>query len=136
MVISMIHVPENLDIVLPLENELITASTITLQQILSNLLTNAIRYNDKEKGIIQIRFKQDEANFYFEVEDNGIGIAKQYYEQIFAANFTLKITDRYDKKGTGIGLSTVKELTRAVNGKIRIWSELKKFTIFYIAIPK
>jgi signal transduction histidine kinase len=136
LIISMIHVPDNFNIILPTENETLTISTITLQQVLINLLTNAIRYNDKQKGIILIRFRQDNENYYFEVEDNGIGIAEQYHEKIFGTNFTLKITDRYNKKGSGIGLSTVKELIRAVKGKISVQSIVGKYTIFYIMLPK
>jgi signal transduction histidine kinase len=136
LIIGMIHVPDNFNIILPTENETLTISTITLQQVLINLLTNAIRYNDKHKGIILIRFRQDNENYYFEVEDNGIGIAEQYYEKIFSTNFTLKITDRYNKKGSGIGLSTVKELIRAVKGKISVQSIVGQSTIFSITLPK
>jgi len=136
LVISMIHVPANIKIVLPVDNEVLTISAITLQQIMINLLTNAIRYNDKPQGVIQIRFRQDHHSYYFEVEDNGIGIAEQYHDKVFNVNFTLKKTDYYQKKGSGIGLSTVKELISAVKGQVTIRSVVKEFTVFTIRLPK
>jgi signal transduction histidine kinase len=135
-VMRLITVPANFDIRLPAVNRSITISVVALEQILSNLLTNAIRYNDKEHGRIQIRFDEDEEYYHFEVEDNGIGIAEAYHEKIFNNNFTLKIMDRFDMKGSGIGLSTVKELVKAVKGKIRVHSEVGKFTIFFVSLPK
>ncbi len=135
-VVSMISVPDNFEILLPDENYLLTIPTVAFEQIFINLLTNAIRYNDKEQGIIKIRFSHDEAYFYFEVEDNGIGIDKEYHEKIFNNNFTLKIRDRFDKKGSGIGLSTVRELVKALKGTISVQSIPGRRTIFYIAISK
>ncbi|HZY38538.1 MAG TPA: GAF domain-containing sensor histidine kinase [Mucilaginibacter sp.] len=135
-VLHLITVPANFDIRLPDENHAITLSVIALEQILSNLLSNAIRYNDKEQGLVQLRFSEDAQYYHFEVEDNGIGIAGEFHEKIFNNNFTLKISDRFNKKGSGIGLSTVKELVKAVKGKIRVESVIGKFTIFFISLPK
>jgi len=135
-VMRLITIPPNFDIHLPAERRSITVSVVALEQILSNLLTNAIRYNDKEHGRIQIRFDEDKEYYNFEVEDNGIGIAEAYHEKIFNNNFTLKIMDRFDMKGSGIGLSTVKELVKAVKGKIRVHSDVGKFTIFFVSLPK
>jgi len=134
-VISTINIPDNFSIILPIENETLNISTIALQQILINLLTNAIRYNDKDRGLIQIRFRQDARHYFFEVEDNGVGIAKEYHERIFSSNFTLHITDRENKKGTGIGLATVKELIRALKGTITVQSAIGKGTIFRFNLP-
>ncbi|WP_295676708.1 GAF domain-containing sensor histidine kinase [uncultured Mucilaginibacter sp.] len=135
-VISMINVPDNFTIQVPTENRQLNISSIAIDQIFINLLTNAIRYNDKEQGIINIRFSEDKDNYHFEIEDNGIGVAREYHEKIFNNNFTLKISDRYNKKGSGIGLSTVKELVKALNGTITLKSEPGKGTTFYISLNK
>ncbi len=135
-VIAMIAVPENVEIRLPEENHRLHISLVAFEQIFINLLTNAIRYNDKAHGIIQIRFSQDQDHYYFEVEDNGIGIAKEYHEKIFGNAFTLKITDRYHKKGTGIGLSTVKELIEVLGGSITVSSDPGRGTIFHFSVPQ
>jgi signal transduction histidine kinase len=136
VVVGMVDIPENFTVVLPPEKHTLYISSVAVQQIFINLLTNAIRYNDKAEGLLQIRFRDDEDHIYFEVEDNGIGIDEAYHEKIFNNSFTLKIADRYEKKGSGIGLSTVKELIKALNGTIAIKSSLGVGTTFYISLPK
>ncbi|HTK20944.1 MAG TPA: GAF domain-containing sensor histidine kinase [Mucilaginibacter sp.] len=135
-VISLIRVPDNFEILLPSENHLLNISKIALQQILINLLTNAIRYNDKDRGLIQIRCWENVGRYYFEVEDNGIGIARNYYKEVFGNNFTLNITDRENKKGNGIGLSTVKELIKVLKGIITVHSVMGRGTTFSFNLPK
>ena len=135
-IISLLTVPENVEIVLPEEKHFIRISIIAFEQILINLLSNAIRYNDKENALIQIRFEQDDEYYRLEIEDNGIGIAEQYHEKIFGNNFTLKITDRYNKKGSGIGLSTVKDLLNALNGNIYVKSTPGEGATFFVSIKK
>jgi signal transduction histidine kinase len=135
-VISLIGVPGNIEISLPDESCQVTLSIVAFEQIFINLLTNAIRYNTREKGIIIIRFSQDEDYYKFQVEDNGIGIAQQYHEKIFNNNFTLKITDRYKKQGSGIGLSTVRELVKALGGTIFVKSDTGKGATFFLTIKK
>jgi hypothetical protein len=135
-VTAMIEVPANMNILLPEQSLRLNSSYVALEQIFINLFTNAIRYNDKEQGTIKVRFTSDENFDYFEVEDNGIGIDKAYHDRIFSDNFTLRITDRYNKKGNGIGLSTVRELVNALNGTITLNSEPGIGTTFFIALKK
>jgi signal transduction histidine kinase len=135
-VIKFITVPANFSIKLPLQKHALTIPVIALEQIMSNLLTNAIRYNDKEQGQIDIRYSEDEEYYHFEVEDNGLGIAPEYHEKIFNNNFILNVKDRFEQKGNGIGLSTVKELVKAVKGKIRVHSVVGAHTTFTISMPK
>lgn len=135
-VISLLAVPENVGIILPNQNHKLYFSIIALEQILINLLSNAIRYTNKEKSYIKIRFEQDDDFYRLEVEDNGVGIPEQYHEKIFSNNFTLKITDRYNKKGSGIGLSTVKDLLNVLNGNIYVKSVPGEGATFFIAIKK
>ena len=135
-VISLLAVPENVAIILPNQSHKLYFSIIALEQILINLLSNAIRYTNKEKSYIKIRFEQDDDFYRLEVEDNGVGIAEQYHEKIFANNFTLKITDRYNKKGSGIGLSTVKDLLNVLNGNIYVKSVPGEGATFFIVIKK
>jgi signal transduction histidine kinase len=136
VVIDMVSIPENFEISMPDENHMIHVSSVAVQQIFINLLSNAIRYNDKEQGWLQIRFNETAQSYYFEVEDNGIGIEEAYHEKIFTNSFTLKITDRYEKKGSGIGLSTVKELIKALKGSIFVRSVPGLGTTFYISLSK
>jgi signal transduction histidine kinase len=133
---TLLRVPENVVINLPEENVSLYLSVIAFEQIMINLLSNAIRYNDKETAIINIRFSQDESFYRFEVEDNGIGIAEQYHEKIFGSNFTLNIADRFNKKGSGIGLSTVKDLIGMLDGTIYVNSVPGKGSTFFIGVRK
>jgi len=135
-VTGMLEIPDNMDIRLPEQSFRLNSSYIALEQIFINLFTNAIRYNNKAQGLIQVRFRSDENFDYFEVEDNGIGIAREYHDRIFSDNFTLRITDRYNKKGNGIGLSTVWELIKALGGTITLTSEPGLGTTFFIALKK
>ena len=135
-VVSMINTPDNLEIILPDTNPKLTLSTVAFEQIFINLISNAIRYNDKNQTIIAIRFAEDDKYYKFEVEDNGIGIAEAYHEKIFSNSFTLKITDRYNKKGTGIGLATVKDLITALKGNIYVKSTQGIGTTFFVSIKK
>jgi signal transduction histidine kinase len=135
-VMTLVNIPANFRVHIPEETHELQMSTVAFEQIFINLLSNAIRYNDKENGHIQIRFADDGEFYRFEVEDNGIGIAEQYHEKIFGNNFTLKITDRYNNKGTGIGLSTVKELIKTLQGTIYVKSEPGVGTTFFFQIKK
>jgi len=133
---TLLPVPENVVINLPEENNNLYLSVIAFEQIMINLLSNAIRYNDKEISVITIRFEQDNNFYRFEVEDNGIGIDEQHHKKIFENNFTLKIADRYNKKGSGIGLSTVKDLVTALDGTIYVNSKPGQGSTFFIEIKK
>ncbi len=135
-ILAMLTVPENISVELPEIKTELNLSLIAFEQIFINLLSNAIRYNNKEQGIVKVRFAEDEEFYRFEVTDNGIGIAEQYHEKIFSNNFTLKITDRYNKKGSGIGLSTVKDLINALNGNIYVKSVLDEGTTFFLSLKK
>jgi len=136
VIIGMIVVPVNFMVQLPDEDSLLHISTVAFEQIIINLLTNAIRYNDKEQGIIQIRFRQDNDFYYFEVQDNGRGIDEKYHHKIFDDNFTLNISDRDNKKGSGIGLSTIKKLIKALNGTISVQSVSVEGATFLFSIHK
>jgi signal transduction histidine kinase len=133
---SLLIIPENIEINLPPENNELYGSAIAMEQMLINLLSNAIRYNDKDKGIINIKFKEEPEDYVLEVEDNGIGISQEYFEKIFENNFSLKVTDRYNETGSGIGLSTVKDLVSLLNGTIRVTSVVGNGTTFYLRLKK
>ena len=135
-VITMVNVPGSFNVNIPEKPRQICISQVAFEQIFINLLSNAIRYNNKEHGSVTIRFSEDERYYYLEVEDNGMGIAEQYHTKIFENNFTLKITDRYKKEGTGIGLSTVKQLLNVLNGSIYVKSAPEQGATFYVTINK
>ena len=106
-----------------------------LQQVFQNLITNAIKYNDKEKGIINISCQSDNGFHYFNITDNGCGIDKQDLEKIFKKRQTLHKTDRYGNLGTGVGLSAIKNIIENTGGKISVTSKKNAGSVFEVCIP-
>ena len=101
-----------------------------MQQLFENLLNNAIKYNDKEKGEIHVNFTDKETHWQFEVADNGMGISKKYFEKIFQIFQALTNAD----DATGIGLSIVKKIVGLYGGEVWVTSELGKGSKFYFTL--
>ncbi|MFY0630878.1 MAG: HAMP domain-containing histidine kinase [Flavobacteriaceae bacterium] len=101
-----------------------------IKQLFQNLIHNSIRYNDKEKCMIDIQFKKENNEFLFEFKDNGVGIEEKYFDQIFKV--FQKLSDRPDS--TGIGLAIVKKIVKNYNGKIWVESEVGKSTTFLFTL--
>jgi len=107
-----------------------------MKKILYNLLSNAFKFSDPDKGQVWIRLSTKDDWVELEVEDNGIGIPHDQLERIFN-RFTQvegSVTRRYE--GTGIGLALVKEIVTAHRGKIAVESDLGRCTTFTIALPR
>ncbi len=106
---------------------------IMLQQILQNLINNAIKYNDKDQAVITIRARESALNeLCIEVEDNGPGIPEKYRERVFLLFQTLSNSDRFGQKGTGIGLNTVKTLCERLNGRVELHSATGEGSLFRV----
>jgi len=133
---SLLNVPDGVRIVLPAAKNQLHYSLIAVEQLLINLLSNAIRYNDKPEALIHIRFEENETFYQLEVEDNGRGIPEAYFEKIFANNFTLKTKDRFNSLGSGIGLATVKDLLYLLGSDISVSSVIGEGTIFTVRLKK
>ncbi|MFH0774574.1 MAG: ATP-binding protein [bacterium] len=110
---------------------------IKLLEVFYNLISNAIKYNDKEKPIIEIDcpIPQPKDEVIIWVKDNGIGIDNRYYDEIFKIFKRLHTQQEYGG-GTGAGLAIVKRIIEEHNGRIWVESELSKGSKFYISIPK
>lgn len=135
-VIELIDVPASVTINLPRNEHEIVCSPVALEQIFLNLLTNAVRYNDKENGIVNVLFKEDGGTYHFKVTDNGMGIAEKNLQRIFDKDVTLNTLDRFNKKGNGIGLYTVKLLVEKLEGKIHAESRIGDGAVFVFSIKK
>ena len=132
---TLLYLPEGFTINFSSDSPEIQQSSIALEQILLNLLSNAIRYNDKTNGEIIVHFFKEQDFDVMRVADNGIGIAQEHHERIFTANFTLQQADRFDKKGSGIGLSTIKDLIAILKGNILLESVVGQGSVFTIKFP-
>jgi signal transduction histidine kinase len=121
---------------LNIKNEMpvIFTEKMKLQQVFSNLITNAIKHNDKEVPTIDIYCKEDGDNYIFEVVDNGPGIEQQFHDKIFVIFQTLQARDTFES--TGVGLAIVKKIVDEVGGKIWVESQLNIETRFIFQWPK
>jgi len=106
---------------------------ITLMQILQNLISNGIKYNDKTDVKITIGWKEVIDGLEFYVRDNGPGISPEFHEKIFVIFQTLQSRDEFES--TGVGLAIVKKIMDEKGGKIRIESTMNEGTTFYFTWP-
>nr|WP_294938813.1 HAMP domain-containing sensor histidine kinase [uncultured Flavobacterium sp.] len=107
-----------------------------LEQILLNLISNGIKYNDKKPVCIEINCEESENHFSLSVRDNGNGIETDKLDTIFSFFTTLNKKDRFGNYGTGIGLATVKKITEHLNGKITVHSIPNQGSEFIITFEK
>ena len=105
-------------------------------QILVNLITNSIKYSDKEKTIITIDFKILNNHYLFSVKDNGKGIPAAKIDSIFNLFTTLGQKDKNGNMGTGIGLASVKKLVENQGGDIAVTSTEGVGSTFSFSIEK
>lgn len=122
-VADLVNVKENIDFSFPLHAEPVYINKTALEQIFINLISNAIKYNDKPNISISVVFDQCDNYYRFRVKDNGRGIAVEDQSQIFNLFTYLPNKDRYNAQGMGIGLATVKKLVEALEGEISLTSE-------------
>jgi light-regulated signal transduction histidine kinase (bacteriophytochrome) len=102
------------------------------QQLFLNLISNALKFGNKENNTIEIDVIEMEKFYQFSINDNGIGIDKKFHDKIFKIFHFLNKSE----KSTGIGLSIVKKIVNLYDGDIWIESELGKGTTFYFTIKK
>jgi signal transduction histidine kinase len=114
----------------------IVINKIALAQIFINLITNSIKYNDKENIVIKIGFSENDEFYNFYITDNGPGISLDSQARIFNLFDVEALKDRFGNRGNGIGLATVKKLIEGQYGSINVESELKKSTTFKFSIAK
>lgn len=135
-IISLLTIPDSIRIELPAGKHQVYFSIVAFEQILINLLSNAIRYNDKMEGLIRLRFAETAEFYELAVEDNGRGIPEAYLEKIFTNNFTLKVADRFNNQGSGIGLATVKDMLYLLDGSISVQSAVGQGSAFLVRLKK
>ncbi len=104
-----------------------------IQKVLSNLISNAIKYT--VKGHITIKLVEEKDTILMIVSDTGIGISKVEQEKIFNRHRRSSLLDE-DKESFGIGLHFCKSLINLMNGEISVESELNKGSTFTIILPK
>lgn len=106
---------------------------VALQQVFQNLLTNAIKYNDKDKGHAAVQCRPNGNMYDFIITDNGPGIDADFHDRIFGIFQTLETKDKVES--TGIGLTIVKKIVEHYGGTITLESEPGKGAAFCFSWP-
>lgn len=106
-----------------------------LYEIICNLCDNAIKYNTSG-GHVNISVLEADNEILLTVQDDGIGIAKEYHEKVFERFYRVDKSHSKQSGGTGLGLSIVKHAVQYHDGKLMISSELGKGTSISVAFKK
>ena len=115
---------------------LVIADGEQIRRVIHNIISNAIKYMDKPKGIIQIRVKDVGDFIQVEIEANGKGIAAKDIAYIFDRFYRTDVSRNSSKGGSGIGLSIVKKILEDHGGKVWATSRLGIGTIMYFVLRK
>lgn len=107
-----------------------------IRRVIHNIISNAIKYMDKPKGIIQIRIKDVGDFIQIEIEDNGKGIGPKDLPYIFDRFYRTDVSRNSSKGGSGIGLSIVKKILEDHGGNVWATSRLGIGTIMYFVLRK
>lgn len=129
-----ILISEKFSVIKKVQMPEIVNNKIWIEQIFSNLISNAIKHHDKPVGKIEINYTEEAAFHKFSVSDDGPGIPKEFQEKVFTIFQTLEARDKVEN--TGVGLSIVKKIIEEQQGKIWIESEAGKGTSFIFTLPK
>jgi two-component system phosphate regulon sensor histidine kinase PhoR len=126
---------KKLDMIINIEPELpsLYADPFMLEQVVINLLDNAVKYT--ESGRITIDLKQEDGQLVLSIQDSGIGIPKKDVSRIFERFYAVDKSRSRSLGGTGLGLSIVKHIVQLHGGRIDIESSPGIGTRFVITLP-
>jgi two-component system, sensor histidine kinase and response regulator len=123
-----------LDLQIDPRRDRFTADVKRIEQIISNLLTNAIKFTPKG-GNVTLRLWVEDDNAIFQVEDTGIGIPEEQLPLLFEKFQQLDTPYRRRYEGTGLGLALTKQLVELHRGRIEVESTVGMGSIFTVSIP-
>jgi two-component system phosphate regulon sensor histidine kinase PhoR len=115
-------------------NDLVMADEVHFTNLLSNLIDNAIKYSKDDLKII-ISTHSSRNYLVIRIEDNGIGMSKESQKRVFEKFYRAHTGNLHNVKGFGLGMSYVKTVIDAHNGRIKVDSTLGKGTAFTVEMP-
>ena len=124
----------NLEQYLYADNFILEADRMHIQNVITNLLENAIKYSN-EKPNIAIRTENVKRNLLISISDKGIGMSKKSLKYIFNDFYRVSTGNIHNQKGQGLGLVYVKKIVELHDGTISVDSEPGKGSTFYITLP-
>ena len=133
-IIDLMAPPEAFTITLPAQMPNLETNQTALNQVFSNLISNAIKHHDREDGTIEITAVEQAQFIEFTVKDDGPGIAPQYHQKVFTIFQTLKARDELES--TGIGLAIVKKTVESAGGRITLESAPGDGSTFRFTWPR
>ena len=112
----------------------IACDEVHVKQVFKNLISNAIKFNDKPQPVVEVGCRDDTDAHTFYIRDNGIGIDPQYHDKIF--RIFQRLNRQEDYKDTGVGLTICKKVVEAHGGTIWVESTPGEGSTFCFTIPK
>jgi two-component system phosphate regulon sensor histidine kinase PhoR len=116
------------------KNDLLQADEVHFTNLIANIIDNAIKYSN-DHLIIRISTANHNRNLMIRIEDNGIGMNKETLRRIFERFYRAHTGNIHNVKGFGLGLSYVKTVVEAHEGKVRVESAVGKGTTFIMDFP-
>ena len=106
-----------------------------LTQVVVNLISNAIKFSDKDERLVKVRAKGIDGALHVSIEDNGIGIEPEDQAKVFQRFQQVGNTLTEKPKGTGLGLPICVEIIKYFGGEIGVESELSRGSTFWFRLP-
>ncbi len=122
------------DLDLKASNPNLVADRIHLTNILFNVIDNAVKYSDEDPHIV-IRTDQTPDGVSLDIQDNGMGIAKEHLGKVFERLYRVPTGNVHDVKGFGLGLSYVKNVVERHGGSVQIASRVGEGTTLKLLLP-
>ncbi len=131
---NMLEIPGHIRVIIADHIHDVYYSKTHLQQVFQNLISNAVKYMDKEEGTIFIssRLKSNGREIEFCVKDNGPGIEEIYLSELFRIFNTCGVKN---ENATGVGLTIVKKIVERHNGSVHVSSKLGSGSSFFFTVP-
>ncbi|MDQ3280115.1 MAG: PAS domain-containing protein [Acidobacteriota bacterium] len=133
-VVDLLAPPPSVRVEIAQDMPTLFSEKLPLQQVLQNLIGNAIKYTRRSDAVVRISATDDGEMYDFAVEDNGPGIPREYHQRIFGLFQTLEARDKIE--ATGIGLSIVQKTVESRGGRVWIESEPGAGATFHFTWPK